>query len=61
MFGMPGRIVALLACISAFMLVWTGFSLALRRFFSWRKRKTSRENVDGQRNPNSPVREAARV
>jgi uncharacterized iron-regulated membrane protein len=61
-FGIPGRIVALLACISAFMLVWTGFSLALRRFASWRKRKASHEKVGGQQNrPKSPAQEAARV
>ena len=61
MFGMPGRIVALLACISAFMLVWTGFSLALRRSSSWRKRKASHEKVGRQSKPQSPVRESVKV
>jgi uncharacterized iron-regulated membrane protein len=46
MFCVVGRIVALLACISAFMLVWTGFSLSLRRVAFWRKRKASHEKVD---------------
>jgi uncharacterized iron-regulated membrane protein len=61
MFGTAGRIVALLACISAFMLVWTGFSLSLRRLASWRRRKASHGNVAGQSKPKSPVQEAARV
>jgi uncharacterized iron-regulated membrane protein len=61
MFGVPGRIVALLACMSAFMLVWTGFSLALRRFASWRKRKTSHEKFGGKRRSQSLAQEAARV
>ena len=62
MFGIAGRIVALLACISALMLVWTGFSLALRRFASWRKRKASHERAGGRQNrPKSPAQEAARV
>src|SRR6201996_1477920 len=61
MFGIAGRIVALLASISAFMLVWTGFSLALRRFASWKKRKGSHEKAGGQSRPKSPVQEAARV
>jgi uncharacterized iron-regulated membrane protein len=61
MFGIAGRLVALLACISAFMLVWTGFSLSLRRLASWRKRKASHGNVVGQSKPKSPAQEAARV
>lgn len=62
MFGTAGRIVALLACISALTLVWTGFSLALRRFASWRKRKASHERAGGPHNrPKSPAQEAARV
>jgi uncharacterized iron-regulated membrane protein len=50
MFGVAGRTVALLACISAFMLVWTGFSLSLRRFASWRKRKAQHENLGRHQN-----------
>ena len=50
MFGIVGRIVALLACISAVMLVWTGFSLSLRRFASWRKRKASHEQIGRHKN-----------
>jgi uncharacterized iron-regulated membrane protein len=61
MFGIAGRIVALLACVSAFMLVWTGFSLALRRLASWRKRKDSHEKVGGQNRPKSAAQETASV
>lgn len=62
MFGVVGRIVALLACISAFMLVWTGFSLSLRRVAFWRKRKASHEKVERHQNrPMSPAQEAANV
>ncbi|RZU38855.1 PepSY-associated TM helix domain-containing protein [Edaphobacter modestus] len=62
MFGVVGRIVALLACISAFMLVWTGFSLSLRRVASWRKRKASREKVGRHQNrPKSTAQEPASI
>jgi uncharacterized iron-regulated membrane protein len=62
MFGIPGRIVALLACISALMLVWTGFSLSLRRFASWRKRRAAHKKVEHYQNRSkSPVRETASV
>jgi uncharacterized iron-regulated membrane protein len=62
MFGIPGRIIALLACLSACMLVWTGFSLSLRRFASWRKRKASHEMAGRhQKKAKSPAPEAARV
>lgn len=62
MFGIPGRIVALLACISALMLIWTGFSLSLRRFSSWRKRKASHKKPGRYQNkPKSPTQEAASV
>jgi len=61
-FGIVGRSVALLACLSAFMLVWTGFSLSLRRVASWRKRKASHEKVGHHQNrPKSPAQEAASV
>lgn len=45
MFGIVGRFIALLAMLSALMLVWTGFSLALRRFASWRKRRARPSKV----------------
>ncbi len=62
MFGVVGRIVALLACISAFILVWTGFSLSLRRVASWRKRKGSREKVGRHQNrPKSTAQEPASI
>lgn len=37
--GIVGQIVGFIACIGAAFLVWTGFSLALRRFDNWRKRR----------------------
>jgi uncharacterized iron-regulated membrane protein len=45
LFGIVGRTIALLACISAFMLAWTGFSLSVRRFASWRKRNASHNKI----------------
>ncbi len=41
MFGVVGRGIALLAMVSALMLVWTGVSLSLRRFGAWRKRRAA--------------------
>jgi uncharacterized iron-regulated membrane protein len=38
-FGAFGQTVAGLASAGAMMLVWTGLSLALRRFAAWRKRR----------------------
>jgi uncharacterized iron-regulated membrane protein len=38
--GIVGQIVGFLACIGGAFLVFTGISLALRRFGSWRARKT---------------------
>ncbi len=45
MFGVMGRGIALLAMVSALMLVWTGISLSLRRFGSWRKRRAAHGKV----------------
>ncbi len=40
--GMVGQLIAFIACIGGAFLVWTGISLALRRFGNWRlKRKTT--------------------
>ena len=39
LFGLPGQIVAGLACVGGVVLVWTGLSLAVRRFFAWRARR----------------------
>ena len=50
-FGVFGRSVALLATLSALMLVWTGFSLSLRRLASWRKRSAAHRNrLTGEKN-----------
>ena len=37
-FGIVGQVIAFLACVGGAFLVWTGFSLALRRFRGWRSR-----------------------
>lgn len=42
--GIPGQILGLIACIGGAFLVWTGFSLAFRRFRSWLQRR--RNGVD---------------
>ena len=34
--GIPGQIIGFIACVGGAFLVWTGFSLALRRFRNWR-------------------------
>jgi uncharacterized iron-regulated membrane protein len=42
--GLIGQFIGFLACIGGAFLVWTGFSLALRRFTNWRS-KTKTETV----------------
>ncbi|GAA5131221.1 PepSY domain-containing protein [Luteolibacter yonseiensis] len=37
-FGLPGKIIASLACAASLVLVWTGFALSWRRFFGKRRR-----------------------
>jgi uncharacterized iron-regulated membrane protein len=39
--GIPGQIIGFIVCIGGAFLVWTGFSLALRRFGNWRKRRAN--------------------
>ncbi len=39
--GIIGQIIGFIACVGGAFLVWTGFSLAFRRFFRWRKRTTA--------------------
>lgn len=36
--GIIGQIIGFIACVGGAFLVWTGFSLALRRLQTWRKR-----------------------
>lgn len=43
-FGLVGQTIAGLASLAAAILVWTGLSLALRRFFRWRLRQTRATN-----------------
>ena len=37
--GIVGQIIGLIACVGGAFLVWTGFSLAFRRFGNWLKRR----------------------
>lgn len=37
-FGLPGKIIACLATTACLLLVWTGFSLTVRRYGAWRRR-----------------------
>lgn len=37
--GISGQIIGLIACLGGAVLVWTGFSLAFRRFGNWLKRR----------------------
>ena len=38
-FGIVGQFIGFLACVGGAFLVWTGFSLAWRRFWRWRTRR----------------------
>jgi uncharacterized iron-regulated membrane protein len=40
-FGIIGQIIGFIACVGGAFLVWTGFSLALRRFRNWRSVKSA--------------------
>ncbi|MCU1289938.1 MAG: PepSY-associated helix protein [Acidobacteria bacterium] len=44
--GFVGQFIGFLACIGGAFLVWTGFSLALRRFANWRGK--SKNGLDSQ-------------
>lgn len=39
--GIVGQIIGFIACVGGAFLVWTGFSLALRRLANWRKRRAN--------------------
>lgn len=61
-FGMAGRFIAAAAALSALLLIWTGFSLALRRLFSWKKRKFRHDKVAARKaSPEPAVQEPAPV
>lgn len=40
-FGLPGKIIASLACVASLLLVWTGFVLSWRRFAGQRRQPSS--------------------
>ncbi len=39
--GFAGQLIGFIACLGGAALVWTGISLALRRFAAWRSRRPS--------------------
>jgi len=45
LFGLTGQIVAGVACAGGTVLVWTGVSLAVRRFFNWRALRARRRRA----------------
>lgn len=49
LFGLIGQILAFVSALGALLLVYTGLSLSLRRFFSWRTRR-ERTNHKAVRN-----------
>ncbi|MGI9054363.1 MAG: PepSY domain-containing protein, partial [Pyrinomonadaceae bacterium] len=42
-FGIIGQFIAFLSCVGGAFLVWTGISLALRRFQNWRTKNSNGE------------------
>lgn len=40
-FGFVGQFIGFLACIGGAVLVWTGISLAIRRFWRWKSKKVA--------------------
>lgn len=42
--GFIGQLIGFVACIAGALLVWTGFSLALRRFSRWRSKSGRRDD-----------------
>lgn len=45
LFGLAGQFVAMLAALAALILVWSGFSLAIRRVSAWRKHAAKAERT----------------
>lgn len=43
--GLVGQIIGVLACIGGAFLVWTGFSLAFRRFWKWLNKRRGSEEI----------------
>ena len=39
--GLIGQMIGFIACVGGAFLVWTGFSLALRRLSNWWKRRSN--------------------
>jgi uncharacterized iron-regulated membrane protein len=44
--GIVGQIIGFIVCIGGAFLVWTGFSLALRRLRNWYRRRSNGEQVE---------------
>lgn len=45
-FGIVGQIMGFIVCIGGAFLVWTGFSLAFRRFWKWRRGRSNGDALD---------------
>jgi len=43
--GVMGQIIGFIACVGGAFLVWTGFSLALRRFAKWLRKRSGPGNI----------------
>ncbi len=59
-FGLVGQAVALLACLSGILLVYTGFALAFRRWRNWRLGKLE-QNVKAESVAKQPMEEETAV
>ena len=46
--GLFGQMIGFVACVGGAFLVWTGFSLALRRFGNWRKRRGNGDVIEAE-------------
>lgn len=44
--GIVGQIIGFFACVGGAFLVWTGFSLAFRRFGKWMQKRSDEENLE---------------
>lgn len=43
--GFAGKFIGFIACIGGAFLVWTGISLAIRRFYNWRKNEKKQKEM----------------
>ena len=43
--GIMGQLIGFIACVGGAFLVWTGFSLAIRRFAKWLRRRPGQDDI----------------